>query len=93
MTFRYVPVPESVPANQRHHYKGVQGTFWTEHVCDINYVDYLAYPRLIAIAETGWSPLEKPGFDDFLRRFRHEAGILQMRGFNFGKHYLPRESK
>lgn len=93
MTFRYVPVPESVPANQRHHYKGVQGTFWTEHVCDISYVDYLAYPRLIAIAETGWSPLEKPGFDDFLRRFRHEAGILQMRGFNFGKHYLPQESK
>ncbi len=88
-TFQYIPVPESVPAHLRQHYQGVQGTFWTEHVCDINYVDYLAYPRLIAIAETGWSHQDKPGFGDFLRRFRREAEVLQMRGFNFGKHYLP----
>ena len=87
-TFRYIPVPENVPSALRRFYKGVQGTFWTEHVCDISYVDYLAYPRLIAIAETGWSPENKPDFDDFLRRFNREAVILQGRGFNFGKHYL-----
>lgn len=90
-TFRYNPVPESVPEEMRKHYIGVQGTFWTEHVCDVDYVSYLAFPRLIAIAETGWSPADKPGFDDFLCRFSKDAEMLRLAGFNFGKHYLKAE--
>lgn len=87
-TYRYVPVPAELDKSLRKHYIGVQGTFWTEHVCDINYVDYLAYPRLIAIAEAGWSPQDEKDFPSFLQRFRADAELLNKAGFNYGKHYL-----
>ena len=64
-TYDRVPVPANISAELAKHYTGVQGTFWTEHVSDRTYMEYLALPRLIAIAEAGWTQQADKNFDDF----------------------------
>lgn len=87
-TYEYVPVPSSVPASLRKYYCGVQGTFWTEHVQSKYLLEYLALPRLIAIAETGWTPAAKKNFDDFRRRITADSVLLNYNGYEYGRHFM-----
>ena len=86
--YDYVPVPASVPANLHKYYVGVQGTFWTEHVQDYTLLEYLALPRLIAIAETGWTPAAKKNFSDFQQRITKDTLLLNYKNYDYGRHYI-----
>lgn len=85
-TYNYVPVPENVPENLRPKYIGVQGTFWTEWVSDGQYLEYLALPRLIALAEAGWTPQELKDFEDFRQRISQDRKMLDYNHYEYGKH-------
>ncbi len=87
-TYNYVPVPDNVPAGLRKHYIGVQGTFWTEYVESNYLLEYFALPRLIAIAETGWTPANKKNFDDFCRRITADTLLLNYNNYEYGRHYI-----
>lgn len=90
--YAYQPVPEKVMQDpeKSKHYVGVQATFWTEHVSDINYFNYLAYPRLLAVAEAAWSPEEKKDFEDFRTRFTADTVLFDLTGRLYGKHFIAK---
>ena len=87
-TYNYVPVPADVPAELQKYYIGVQGTFWTEHVQSNYLLEYLALPRLIAIAETGWTPAAKKNFSDFQQRITKDTLLLNYNNYEYGRHYI-----
>lgn len=87
-TYNYIPVPSSVPAELQKYYIGVQGTFWTEHVQSNYLLEYLALPRLIAIAETGWTPATKKNFSDFQQRITKDTLLLDYNNYEYGRHYI-----
>lgn len=91
-TYNYVPVPDNVPVGLRQNYIGVQGTFWTEHVQSTHLLEYLALPRLIAIAETGWTPANKKNFDDFCRRITADTLLLNYNNYEYGRHFINKGS-
>lgn len=70
------------------HCLGVQGTFWTEQVDRPRDLEYLALPRLIAIAEQGWTPVARKDYRDFLRRLESDLPYLDAAGYNYGRHQL-----
>ncbi|MDE6377387.1 MAG: family 20 glycosylhydrolase, partial [Duncaniella sp.] len=74
-TYETLPFTTAVPGSEAYH-SGIQGTFWTEHVSDPEYLEYLALPRLIAIAEAAWTPAGKKNFADFQRRITADAELL-----------------
>ncbi len=86
--YNYMPVPASVPTELQKYYVGVQGTFWTEHVEDYGLLEYLALPRLIAMAETGWTPQSKKNFADFQERITKDAKLLDYNNYKYGRHYM-----
>ena len=86
--YDYVPVPANVPTELHKYYIGVQGTFWTEHVQDYDLLEYLALPRLTAIAETGWSPAAKKNFADFQQRITKDTLLLNYNKYDYGRHYI-----
>ena len=88
VVYDYVPVPASVPAELQKFYIGVQGTFWTEHVQSNYLLEYLALPRLIAIAETGWTPESKKNFTDFQQRITKDTLLLNYNNYEYGRHYI-----
>ena len=84
--YNYVPVPASVPAELQGFYKGVQATFWCEWVGTNDYLEYLALPRLMAVAEAGWTPQSMKDFEDFRRRMAMDREMLDLGNYNYGKH-------
>lgn len=66
--YAFEPVPDVLPADRRKHILGLQANVWTEHMRLFDRVLHNSFPRLAAVAETGWSPKEKKDFADFSAR-------------------------
>ncbi|MBQ7710124.1 MAG: family 20 glycosylhydrolase [Bacteroidales bacterium] len=66
--YDYNPVPAELTAEEAKHILGVQGNLWGEFLYTDYMRDYLTFPKMFAVAETGWTPLEKKDFPDFCRR-------------------------
>ena len=47
---------------------GVQANVWGEFIHHPDKVNYMAYPRAMALSEIGWSPAEKKNYADFRER-------------------------
>lgn len=67
---------------------GVQATFWTEHVGTNDVLEYLALPRLMAIAEAGWTPQTLKNFSNFQQRMCADTTMLNYNGYQFGRNFL-----
>ncbi len=73
---------------ERKYIIGVQGNLWTEYIADYDYAQYMALPRLSAIAEVGWS-YDRKDYQSFLGRLPHLASLFDVYGYNYGRHALP----
>ena len=67
---------------------GVEGAVWSETLRTMSEVDYMALPRLLALAELGWSQkvtrtATSPAYQDFLSRLGEQGNRLQAAGLNF----------
>ena len=73
--------PELTPEEQAR-LLGVQANLWTEYIPTPEHVEYMLYPRVLAIAEAGWSLPERRDYDDFRRRALGAVEWLREEGYN-----------
>ena len=73
--YEYNPVPEILKPEERRYIIGVEGCVWTEYMPTPARVEYMAWPRMCAIAESGWSNVAKD-WDGFTRRLEHHLKRL-----------------
>lgn len=85
--YHYAPTNQVAP-DRLPFYKGVQACMWTEYISDEKHLEYMAFPRLMAVAETGWTPASKKNFADFCRRMSQDTVMFRYRNYEFGRHYL-----
>ena len=70
------------PEKETDHIIGVQATMWAEQLPTLNHLLYRTYPRAMAIAEAGWSPMDVRSWDNFRRKVAdHRAFVLKR--FNY----------
>ncbi|MDO4930998.1 MAG: family 20 glycosylhydrolase [Bacteroidales bacterium] len=69
-------------AEERKHIRGIQGNLWTEYVPTTEHVEQMLYPRLLAIAENGWTGGEVKDYDDFRARALLAVEELRDEGVN-----------
>jgi hexosaminidase len=62
---------------------GVEAPLWTETVADIRDAEFLAFPRLAAIAEVGWTRSDRRTWDGFRTRLAAQAPRWTALGVNF----------
>jgi len=62
---------------------GVEAPIWTETLRNITAVEYLAVPRLPAIAEVGWSTQSSRVWEDFRERLAAQAPRWRTLGINY----------
>ena len=73
----------SLPQERQQHIMGVMATMWAEAIKDINRVNYMFFPRGLAIAEAAWSEMEQRSWDSFVERLYPNLNDLMRRGVSF----------
>ena len=83
-TYSYNPIPDTLVAmGKAHHILGVQGNTWSEYMYTNAQREYMMYPRVVAVAEIGWTPQEKKDYKDFERRINNAYVRLDGHGVNY----------
>lgn len=72
-----------LPADKQKHIIGVAGLLWGEAMQDINRITYMAYPRALALAETGWSTMKNRNWETFKTHLPPHLLNLMREGINF----------
>jgi hexosaminidase len=68
--YQFEPVPDGVDPK---YIKGGQANLWTEQIYNMRHMEYMLWPRALAISEAVWSPknaerLTNTGWDNFVSR-------------------------
>jgi len=66
--YGFEPVPTELTPAEAKHILGAQAQLWTEYMPNPKHVEYMAYPRLVALTEVLWSPASRRDYADFLQR-------------------------
>ncbi|WP_314699191.1 family 20 glycosylhydrolase [Prevotella jejuni] len=81
-TYNYDPIPAAYKGTSLEKYiDGVQGCVWTEFIEKPDHLEYMIYPRLLALAETGWTK-QRTGYADFRQRVITATDALKRAGYN-----------
>lgn len=78
--YAFEPVPDSLTPEQAQHILGAQGNVWTEYLKTPAAVEYMAYPRTLALAEVAWSPREARSWQSFIARLPFALRALDKAG-------------
>ncbi len=69
--YAFEPVPEELAGQPEvAHILGCQGQLWTEYVKTWEKLEYLAFPRVSALAEVAWTQPGLRDYEDFTQRLR-----------------------
>lgn len=63
--YSYHPRPDSLTTEQQKHVLGVQANLWTEYITTNNKLEYMLFPRMLALSEVAWSARSQQNYDDF----------------------------
>ena len=67
--YEFEPVPDSIDPK---YILGGQANLWTEQIYNMRHLEYMIWPRAMAIAEDVWTPKAKKNWDDFSDRVQKQ---------------------
>ncbi|SMO46011.1 hexosaminidase [Saccharicrinis carchari] len=82
-SYGYDPVPQSLSPEKAKHVLGTQGNVWSEYMYESDLFEYRIYPRIIALAEVGWTEVANKSYDDFLKRMDKQFVRLDKHNVNY----------
>ena len=93
--YSFNPIPKKLQGTEAaKHVLGAQGNIWTEYMTTTDQVEYMAFPRMLAMAEVAWSGptnnLEED-YQDFLSRVEPFMERLEMLDVNYANHLYDLE--
>lgn len=76
----YDPIPAGLTHEAKSRFDGVEAPIWTEYIPDLRQMGRMVWPRMAAVAQTGWSreiltPLEFESRAEQLMPLLHTLGI------------------
>ncbi|MDR6785227.1 hexosaminidase [Pedobacter africanus] len=83
--YNFEPIPAALNADEVKYIKGIQGNIWTEFIPDFHHLQYMAFPRLSALAEVAWSTPEKKNWEKFKQKMETEYSRYEASGINYSK--------
>lgn len=83
--YSFEPVPPELSEEEAKHVLGAQGNLWTEYIATPEHAEYMAIPRMLALAEVLWSPERKRNFKHFNRRLQSHFKRFDLLDINYAK--------
>ncbi len=81
--YSFEPVPPELTPKEAKYVIGGQANIWTEYMKTPQHVEYMAFPRMLALSEVLWSRKEDRDFDDFQRRLFTHLPRLDKQNVNY----------
>ena len=83
--YDYEPVPGSLSDDKRSHVLGAQANVWTEYMKTSDHVEYMVFPRMLALSETVWSKEGSKDWERFIAKLPKHFDILDTKKVNYRK--------
>lgn len=80
--YAYNPLPAELTPEEQAYIIGTQANIWGEYIQTPAHFEYMAFPRLLAMAEVQWTQPEHKNFRSFTRRLDKEFKRLDYGGVN-----------
>jgi hexosaminidase len=81
--YSYEPQPAALTAAEAEHILGAQANLWTEYIKTPDHVEYMLFPRLLALSEVVWSPREARSWSSFVERLPEQLDLLEAMDVNY----------
>lgn len=76
------PVPDSFTPEESAKILGIEGCVWTEFIATERYLEFMTFPRLLALAEMAWRPKGARDYKEFEDRLAPHIAALRAKGIN-----------
>ncbi|WP_309670425.1 beta-N-acetylhexosaminidase [Gemmatimonas sp.] len=83
--YAFEPVPPQLSADEAKHILGAQAQLWAEYMPNAKHVEYMAYPRMVALSEVLWSAKTRRDFANFSSRLPTHLARLDALDVNYRK--------
>ena len=84
--YEYNPVPEELSKEEAKYVLGGQANIWTEYMPDFKQVEYMFFPRAIALSEVLWTTGDKE-YENFVTRLTDYETRLKALNINYFNKY------
>lgn len=84
-TYSFNPIPSELTADQAKHILGAQGNLWTEYINTPQEAEYMAMPRMAALAEVVWGTSNASEYANFQNRLLKHFELLDRSKVNYSK--------
>lgn len=81
--YSFEPMPKELAPDEAKYILGGQANIWAEYLKTPAAVEYMAFPRMLALAEVLWSPKESRNFADFKHRLNAILPRLDKQNVNY----------
>ncbi len=81
--YGYEPLPAELGPGQAKHVLGTQAQLWSEYMPTARQMEYMAFPRLAALAEVAWTSPSRKDYASFLNRLRAQEERWRLVGISF----------
>jgi hexosaminidase len=81
--YSFNPVPKDLNEEEQKYILGVQGNVWTEYMKTPEKVEYMVFPRMLALAEVAWTQQDAKDFNDFSSRLNYQFERLDKQNVNY----------
>ncbi|MEJ7623546.1 MAG: family 20 glycosylhydrolase [Pyrinomonadaceae bacterium] len=81
--YSFDPVPKELSAEEAKYVIGGQANIWTEYMKTPSQVEYMAFPRILALSEVLWSRPDDRDYRDFQRRLSAHLPRLDHLNINY----------
>lgn len=81
--YAFEPVPPELTPTEAAHILGAQGNVWTEYLKTPDQVEWMVFPRMLAMAEVTWSPATARDWTSFVERLPGVLAQLDRLGVNY----------
>lgn len=81
--YNFEPVLKGLNEKQAANIMGVQGNLWCETIPSMRRIENQYFPRVLAVAELGWSEPTKKNWDEFFTRVVREVEYLDAHSINY----------
>ena len=83
--YQFEPIPEALSPQEQHYILGAQANVWTEYIPSFSQVEYMVYPRALALSQVLWT-MDKPSYDFFFADFlRFQVPFLNRLDVNYSR--------